>query len=144
MIRIERNQQANCLLACGMCAQSSLFRVLRKGGRVPFEIDNVIRTKYTHVLNEMLIASTFVYERLDIYEPFTYHPREYIRCTTLLPPFFFRNSRLYCKKLVIHLWFKVLSIATFSHLSGSVRIPRRKNWSSFEAIHESIQFFTSS
>jgi len=35
-----------------------------------------------------------------------------IRCTTLLPPFFFRNSRiLYCKKLVIHLWFKVLSIA---------------------------------
>ena len=33
---------------------------------------------------------------------------------------------------------------TFSHLSGSVRIPRRKNWSSFEAIHESIQFFTSS
>ena len=26
-----------------------------------------------------------------------------IRCTTLLPPFFFRNSRLYCKKLVIHL-----------------------------------------
>ena len=33
---------------------------------------------------------------------------------------------------------------TFSHLSGSARIPRRKNWSSFEAIHESIQFFTSS
>ena len=33
---------------------------------------------------------------------------------------------------------------TFSHLSGSIRIPRRKNWSSFEAIHESIQFFTSS
>jgi len=26
-----------------------------------------------------------------------------IRCTTLLPPFLFRNSRLYCKKLVIHL-----------------------------------------
>jgi len=25
--------------------------------------------------------------------------------------FFFRNSRLYCKKLIIHLWFKVLSIA---------------------------------
>ena len=25
---------------------------------------------------------------------------------------------------------------TFSHLSGSVWIPRRKNWSSFEAIHE--------
>jgi len=57
-----------------------------------------------------------------------------IRCTTLLPPFFFRNSRLYSKKLVIHLWFKVLFIATtFSHLSGSIRIPRRKNWSSLEA-----------
>jgi len=35
-----------------------------------------------------------------------------IRCTILLPPFFFWNSRLYCKKLVIHLWFKVLSIAS--------------------------------
>ena len=35
----------------------------------------------------------------------------YIRCTTLLSPFFFRNSRLYCKKLVIHLWLKVLFIA---------------------------------
>jgi len=35
-------------------------------------------------------------------------------------------------------------VTTFSHLSGSVRIPCRKNWSSFEAIHESIQFFTSS
>jgi len=30
-------------------------------------------------------------------------PTDYIRCTTLLPPFFFRNSRFYCKKLVIHL-----------------------------------------
>jgi len=40
----------------------------------------------------------------------------------------------YCPSLAI----------TFSHLSGSVRIPRQKNWSSFEAIHESIQFFTSS
>ena len=29
----------------------------------------------------------------------------------MLPPFFFRNSWLYCKKLIIHLWFKVLSIA---------------------------------
>jgi len=68
----------------------------------------------------------------------------YIRCTTLLPSFFFRNSRLYCKKLVIYLWFKYCpSLATtFSHLSGSVRILRWKNWSSFEAIHESIQFFT--
>ena len=62
-----------------------------------------------------------------------------IRCTTLLPPFFFRNSKLYCKKLVIHLWFKVLSITGHYFLPsfGSVRIPRRKNWSSFEAIHES-------
>jgi len=28
-------------------------------------------------------------------------------------------------------------VTTFSHLSGSIRIPRRKNWSSFEVIHES-------
>ena len=33
---------------------------------------------------------------------------------------------------------------TFSHLSGSIRIPRRKNASSFKAIHESTQFFVSS
>jgi len=33
---------------------------------------------------------------------------------------------------------------TFSHLSDSVRIPHRQNWSSFDAIHESIQFFISS
>ena len=33
---------------------------------------------------------------------------------------------------------------TFSHFSDSVRISRRKNCSSFEATHESIQFFTSS
>jgi len=47
----------------------------------------------------------------------------YIRCTTLHPPFFFRNSRLYCKKLVIH----CPSLATtFSHLSGSIRIPCEK------------------
>ena len=29
---------------------------------------------------------------------------------------------------------------TFSYLSGSLRIPRRKNASFFEAIHESTQF----
>ena len=34
----------------------------------------------------------------------------YIKCTTLLPPFFFRNSRLYCKKLVIHLCPSIQSI----------------------------------
>jgi len=55
----------------------------------------------------------------------------------LLPPFFseFRGfivknwlyiyDSKYCPSLV----------TTFSHLSDSVRIPRRKNWSSFEAIH---------
>jgi len=47
-----------------------------------------------------------------------------IRCTTLLPPFFFRNSRLYCKKLVIWfiLWFKVLSIAGYRIFSYSMQI----------------------
>ena len=33
---------------------------------------------------------------------------------------------------------------TFSHLSDSIRIPRRKNASYFEAIHESTQFLVSS
>ena len=72
--------------------------------------------------------------------------RNFIKCTTLLPPFFseirgfivknwlYIYDSKYCPSLAI----------TFSHLSGSVRIPRRKNWSSFEAVHESIQFFTSS
>jgi len=30
---------------------------------------------------------------------------------------------------------------TFSHLSSRIRIPRRKNWSSFEAIHDPIFYF---
>jgi len=61
---------------------------------------------------------------------------------TLLPPFFFQNSRLYCKKLVIHLWFKVLSIAGHYFLPsfGQHTNPASKKL----AIHESIQFFTSS
>ena len=69
-----------------------------------------------------------------------------IRCTTLLPPFF---SEI--RDFIVKNWLYIYdskycpSLATtFSHLSGSVRIPRRKNWSSFEVIHESIQFFISS
>ena len=42
-----------------------------------------------------------------------------IRCITLLPSFIFRNSRLYFNKLVIHLWFKVLSIAGHYFLPSS-------------------------
>ena len=44
----------------------------------------------------------------------------YIRCTTLLPPFFFRNSRLYCKNwLYIYDSKYCPSLATtFSHLSA--------------------------
>lgn len=30
---------------------------------------------------------------------------------------------------------------TCFHLSGSIRIPRRKNWLAFETIHKSIDFF---
>ena len=70
----------------------------------------------------------------------------YIRCTTLFPPFF---SEI--RGFIVKNWLYIYdskycpSLATtFSHLSGSVRIPRRKNLSSFEAVHESIQFFTSS
>jgi len=72
--------------------------------------------------------------------------KQSIRCTTSLPPFFFE-----IRAFIIKNWLYIYdskycpSLATtFSHLSGSERIPRRKNWSSFEAIHESIQFFTSS
>ena len=45
-----------------------------------------------------------------------------IRCTTLLPPFFFRNSKLYWKNwLYIYIFSKYcpLLATTFSHLSGS-------------------------
>ena len=63
-----------------------------------------------------------------------------IRCTTLLPSFF---SEIRC--FIVKNWLYIYdskycwpSLATtFSHLSGSVRIPRRKNWSSFEARHKS-------
>ena len=53
----------------------------------------------------------------------------YIRCTTLLPPFF---SEI--RGFIVKNWLYIYdskycpSLATtFSHLSGSVRIPRRKN-----------------
>ena len=68
------------------------------------------------------------------------------RCTTLLPPFF-SEIRGFIVKNWLYIYdskYCPLLATTFSHLLGSVRIPRRKNWSSFEAIHESIQFFTSS
>jgi len=60
--------------------------------------------------------------------------------------FFFEIRGFIVKNwLYIYDWKYCPSLATtFSHLSDSVRIPRRKNWLSFEAIHESIQFFTSS
>jgi len=70
----------------------------------------------------------------------------YIKCTTLLPPFF-PEIRGFIVKNWLYIYDSKYcpSLATtFSHLSGSVRILRRKNWSPFEAIHESIQFFTSS
>nr|CDS25964.1 hypothetical protein HmN_000630300 [Hymenolepis microstoma] len=42
-------------------------------------------------------------------------------------------------------WEGILSVATtLARLSGSRRVPRRTNFSSFNKIHESIQVFTSS
>jgi len=72
----------------------------------------------------------------------SYQTHIHIRYTTLLPPFF-SEIRGFLVKNWLYIYDPSLA-TTFSHLSGSVRIPRRKNWSSFEAIHESIQFFTSS
>jgi len=64
----------------------------------------------------------------------------------LLPPFFSEIRGFIVKNWLYIYDSKYCSslATTFSHLSGSVQIPCRKNWSSFEAIHESIQFFTSS
>jgi len=85
-----------------------------------------------------------VYTRMDIY--IYIYIYIYIRCTTLLPPLF---SEI--RGFIIKNWLYIYDskycpslVTTFSYLSGSVRILCRKNWSSFEAIHESIQFFTSS
>jgi len=64
MIRIDRNQETN-FLARGICARSSPFQVSRKGGRVPSEKNNVIRTRYMHVLNSdgSVSMSLFTYRR---------------------------------------------------------------------------------
>ena len=43
---------------------------------------------------------------------FIYLKFKNIKCTTLLPPFFSRNLRLYSSKLITYLWFKVLSVAS--------------------------------
>jgi len=70
-----------------------------------------------------------------------------IRYTTSLPPFFSEIRGFFIVKNWLYIYdskYYPSLATTFSHLSDSVRIPRRKNWSSFEAIHESIQFFTSS
>jgi len=53
---------------------------MSQGGRVPSEIDNVIRTgaRYTHVLNKISAADVVERGRVGVYELFTYHPQEYI------------------------------------------------------------------
>jgi len=51
-----------------------------------------------------------------------------IRCTTLLPPFFSEIRGFIVKNWLYTFMIQSPSLATtFSHLSGSVRIPRRKN-----------------
>ena len=65
-----------------------------------------------------------------------------IRSINRFPPFFIKNWAFIVKERYLMFYSKYCpSLATtFSHLSGSIWIPRRKNASSFEAIHESIQF----
>ena len=61
-------------------------------------------------------------------------------------PFFIKNWAFIVKERYIMFYSKYCpSVATtfFQH-SGSIRIPRRKNASSFEVIHESTQFLVSS
>ena len=74
-------------------------------------------------------------------------PREHIiRSINKFPPFFIKNWAFIVKEQYLMFYLKYcLSLATtFSHLSGRIRIPHRKNASSFEAIHESTQFLVSS
>ena len=58
---------------------------------------------------------------------------------------FCKITALFLKKWlpVNHSKYCPYSATTFFHLSGSIRIPRRKNDSSSETIHESIHFLVS-
>jgi len=61
-----------------------------------------------------------------------YNIKKYIRCTTLLSPFFSKIRGFIVKNWLYIYDSKYCSslVTTFSYLSSSVRIPRRKNWSS--------------
>jgi len=69
MIHIDRDREASRIFM----RDNQIFEC-----RMPSEIDSVIRigARHTHVLNKMSAAN--VIEWLDIYELFTYYPREYI------------------------------------------------------------------
>ena len=65
-----------------------------------------------------------------------------ITCTNKFPTIFIVNWALTVKErnLMFYLNYCRSLATTFSHLSVSIRVPRLKNASYFEAIHESTQF----
>ena len=69
-----------------------------------------------------------------------------IRSINKFPPFLIKNWAFIVKERYMMFYSKYcpLLATTFFYLSGSIRIPRQKNASSFEAIHESTQFLVSS
>ena len=65
-----------------------------------------------------------------------------VRCTNKYPPFFIKNWTFIVKdrNLIFYSKYCPSLDAIFSHLSGSIRIPRQRNPLYFEVIHESTQF----
>ena len=65
-----------------------------------------------------------------------------IRCTNKFPPFLIINWVFIVKERNLMFYSKYWPPldTTFPHLSGSIRIPRRKNTSSFKVIHKSTLF----
>jgi len=95
---------------------------------------------------KFILKVTGSHKKWNIFMIKLYYIYYIIRCTTLFPPFFV-DIRGFIVKNWLYIYdskYCPSQATTFSHLSGSVRIPRRKNCSSFEAIHVSFQFLTSS
>ena len=90
------------------------------------------------IYSEQTPSLVIVLKNLCIYSIFLI----LIRCTNNFPPFFIKNWAFIVKErnLIFYSKHGPSLATTFSYLSGSIRIPRRKNTLSFEAIHESTQF----
>jgi len=130
-----------------ICIFAYYIRLKRKEGNAFFCLIPLLISKLSifmfYITTAILVSSNIICIILNnLFEICISFKCRNIMCTTLLSPFFFRHWRLYCKKNCLYIYdskYCLFLTIIFSHFSGSVR----KNCSSFEAIHVSIQFLTS-